>query len=391
MHEKGRGVARDLTGAFFDYARLAEAGDAWSQNKVGSMLALGTGVAVDQAEAVTWFRRAADQSNMLAVANLGVAYTMGEGVAADAAEGRRLLRRAIDSGDASALARVGDFYLSGGQAGHRDLKSAVELLRRAARLKNDDAAVILAKLYANGVGVAKDERRAFNELKEIAQRGSPAAKTELARLYLRGVPPVRADWAKARTLVEEAAGDGYDPAMTLHAILLKNGIGGARDLAKAAAQLHAAAEHDPMAKELLLESPAVPQPAVAPSEAVPPSSPRADAGSASGEESAPIDRQPVPVLRTPPAYPLDLRMLGITGTVIVDFVVDLEGATRNVHAVSSTAAGFEGAATAAVANWRFQPGLKRGRPVPTHMQVPIVFTLEDEEPATAGSVEAFSR
>jgi hypothetical protein len=28
--------------------------------------------------------------------------------------------------------------------------------------------------------------------------------------------------------------------------------------------------------------------------------------------------------------------------------------------------------------WKFKPGRKSGRDVPTHMQVPIVFTLNEE-------------
>jgi len=30
-----------------------------------------------------------------------------------------------------------------------------------------------------------------------------------------------------------------------------------------------------------------------------------------------------------------------------------------------------------VANWRFEPGLKQGRPVPFRMMVPLVFNLND--------------
>ena len=32
----------------------------------------------------------------------------------------------------------------------------------------------------------------------------------------------------------------------------------------------------------------------------------------------------------------------------------------------------------AVRQWKFKPGRKGGRDVPTHMQVPIVFTLNEE-------------
>jgi len=38
---------------------------------------------------------------------------------------------------------------------------------------------------------------------------------------------------------------------------------------------------------------------------------------------------------------------------------------------------FAEAATAAVAKWKFKPGRKDRQPVNTHMQVPILFTLNE--------------
>ena len=39
---------------------------------------------------------------------------------------------------------------------------------------------------------------------------------------------------------------------------------------------------------------------------------------------------------------------------------------------------FESAAVQAVSKWKFKPGRKGGRAVNTHMQVPIVFTLNED-------------
>ena len=73
-----------------------------------------------------------------------------------------------------------------------------------------------------------------------------------------------------------------------------------------------------------------------------------------------------------------MRRAGITGEVVVEFIVDANGDVRNAFAVRSTQRDFEQAAVQAVSKWKFRPGKKGGRAVNTRMQVPIVFTLNDE-------------
>ena len=49
----------------------------------------------------------------------------------------------------------------------------------------------------------------------------------------------------------------------------------------------------------------------------------------------------------------------------------------NAEAVRSSRAEFEASAMAAVSKWKFRPGRKSGRAVTTHLQVPIVFSLNE--------------
>ncbi len=91
-----------------------------------------------------------------------------------------------------------------------------------------------------------------------------------------------------------------------------------------------------------------------------------------------LDQQPVPKFQARPQYPFEMRRAGIAGEVVVDFIVDPNGDVQNAYALRSTQREFEAAAVQAVAKWKFKPGRKGGRDVPTHMQVPIVFTLNEE-------------
>lgn len=93
---------------------------------------------------------------------------------------------------------------------------------------------------------------------------------------------------------------------------------------------------------------------------------------------ASLDQQPVARVRTPPQYPFEMRRAGVTGEVVVDFIVDANGDVQNAYALRSTQREFEQPAVQAVSKWKFRPGRKGGRSVNTHMQVPIVFTLNDE-------------
>jgi len=91
-----------------------------------------------------------------------------------------------------------------------------------------------------------------------------------------------------------------------------------------------------------------------------------------------LDQAPVPKFQARPQYPFEMRRAGISGEVLVDFIVDTNGEVRNPFAAHSSQREFEAAAVQAVGKWKFRPGRKNGHSVNTHMQVPIVFTLNEE-------------
>lgn len=93
-----------------------------------------------------------------------------------------------------------------------------------------------------------------------------------------------------------------------------------------------------------------------------------------------LDQAPQPRSQARPVYPSDLKREGISGEVLVDFIVDAGGNVRNAFAVRAPNREFEDAACAAVSRWTFRPGRKDGRAVAVHMQVPIVFSLGPEGP-----------
>lgn len=91
-----------------------------------------------------------------------------------------------------------------------------------------------------------------------------------------------------------------------------------------------------------------------------------------------LDQIPSPRFQAKPVYPFEMRRAGITGDVLVGFIVDSNGDVREAYAIRSTQREFEAAAVQAVSKWKFRPGKKGGRNVNTKMQVPIVFSITEE-------------
>ena len=96
-----------------------------------------------------------------------------------------------------------------------------------------------------------------------------------------------------------------------------------------------------------------------------------------------LDQVPRPRFQARPQYPREMRQAGISGQVVVDFIVDQNGNVQNASAVKSSQKEFEAAAVDAVSQWKFSPGRKDGREVNTHLQVPIVFSLAKKDGASA--------
>lgn len=96
-----------------------------------------------------------------------------------------------------------------------------------------------------------------------------------------------------------------------------------------------------------------------------------------GTPSPGPDASPAVRSQVAPVYPFELRRASITGEVIVDFYVKTDGTVANAVPIRATDVQFATAAVAAVQSWTFVSGRRNGALVTTHLQVPIIFTLND--------------
>ena len=68
-----------------------------------------------------------------------------------------------------------------------EIDSGIELLSRASEYKYIPARMKLAECYADGIGVAIDNRKAYELYLSVAKRGDPEAQYRVANCYYKGI------------------------------------------------------------------------------------------------------------------------------------------------------------------------------------------------------------
>jgi len=76
-----------------------------------------------------------------------------------------------------------------------------------------------------------------------------------------------------------------------------------------------------------------------------------------------------------PEYSDEARKVKLQGTVLLRIVVDERGYAESIEVTQGLGLGLDERAVEAVRKWRFRPGLRGGRPVPTSAIVQVSFRL----------------
>ena len=84
---------------------------------------------------------------------------------------------------------------------------------------------------------------------------------------------------------------------------------------------------------------------------------------------------PKKLVNVPPRYPDDALQAKVQGAVVLDVVLDADGVPTDVQ-VSQGVPMLDAAAIEAVRQWRYEPTLLNGAPVPIAMTVTVHFTLD---------------
>jgi len=78
-----------------------------------------------------------------------------------------------------------------------------------------------------------------------------------------------------------------------------------------------------------------------------------------------------------PRYPELARRAGVSGRVILEAIIQIDGTVASVRVLRETPphVGFGAAASAALARWRYRPGTQEDRPVAVYFTVIVDFAL----------------
>jgi protein TonB len=90
------------------------------------------------------------------------------------------------------------------------------------------------------------------------------------------------------------------------------------------------------------------------------------------------EREPVPVVRVQPNYPMRAAERMLEGQCTILFDITPLGTTANVRPLDCTSALFESASVRAVSNWRYNPQMEDGQPTTYRgATTQLVFRLDE--------------
>ena len=92
-----------------------------------------------------------------------------------------------------------------------------------------------------------------------------------------------------------------------------------------------------------------------------------------------LDQKPIARVQQAPQYPYEMSRAGISGEVVVEFIINSNGDVIQTQVVRSSHREFEVPAMQCVSKWKFKPGRKGGRAVSTKASQLIEFNLEDNK------------
>jgi TPR repeat protein len=231
----------------------ARQGDAKAQCKLGNRYYYGNGIKVDRKEALKWWEQAADQGNGEANYQLSVVLKVGlSGVAKDKEKASiyeekartagffTITQKQAEQGESNAQYYLARMYAHGCGV-EKDESQAVSWYRQAAEQGNACAQNNLGWMYQEGCGVEKDDSQAVSWYRKAAEQGYALAQYNLGLMYEEG-RGVEKDDSQAVSWCRQAAEQGYAPAQNNLGLMYEEGCGVEKDESQAVSWYRQAAE-----------------------------------------------------------------------------------------------------------------------------------------------------
>lgn len=323
--QKGLGISQNSSEAFAWFEKAAAGGNREGMAWAGYLLELGQGVEKSLARAVGYYRQAAEKKSAWAAERLVDLLDDRKSPIANPEEARKWLWVGAEAGSPKLRTKAVGVMINDVTAPADKLPEVLRWLEHEVEQGNTDDAMARAYFPWSAINTPFDPHEAVKWFSRAGVKNNPQALLILGGCYAFGLG-VERDYRTAQTLRDRLAA------------------------------LPGTEKEVKMLDATLRHAGPLPLP----------------------ETPLPDDMSPRPVFREKPYYPMRWRRANVEGEALVDFVVDTKGFVCNAKAVRATQPDFGASAVIAVSCWRFQPGRKEGRAIDTHMQVPVIFTLQDE-------------
>ena len=201
--------------------KLADAGNADAQFKLGRILQHGLGVDIDMQESVTLQAAAAAAGHPMAQYAYGTLLFRGQGIPVDRKAAREWILKASNQGMTRAQKDVAGMFFEGIGVSV-DRVGAAKWMKKAAEQGYDKAQFSLAALHSEGLGVPKDAKKCVDWFHKAAVQGHRMAQTGLGKAYDKG-KGVEADPQKSYYWFTLAVRQGDEYARKLRGEMIAQG------------------------------------------------------------------------------------------------------------------------------------------------------------------------
>lgn len=185
--------------AYKIFIKLAEQGDAESQNILGSGYQHGFWGEIDFKQAKYWFQKSADQGFAEGIYNLGSLYFLND----DHKIALPFFEKAAKLNEPNSLNMLGIYYKNG-IIFEKNSEKSLDYFRKAAKQRNRDAEFNVGQAYYYGDGVEQDYKQALAWFTKSANQEYSLAKIQLADMYFSG-EGVNRDIEKAIEIIKPLA------------------------------------------------------------------------------------------------------------------------------------------------------------------------------------------
>lgn len=226
----GNGTKKDDQKAFEYIKKSAIQGNDDAQYWLGVAYEYGIGTSVDEKQAFKWYQKSAEQENPRGMFRVGHAYLFGWMTEADKGKALDYLFKAASKGDDEAQAYLGASFIVGDFT-EVDYNKAFYWLSTSVSIDENSrmALFYLGLCYRYGLGVAKNERQAFEFIKKAATLEYPSAQSSLSLYYYTGFEEMESSPSLAFEWASKAAAQNEKEGLYLLGIYYKDGVGTDKD------------------------------------------------------------------------------------------------------------------------------------------------------------------